>query len=294
MAVLFADVSDSTKLYEAIGDTAAFSNVREVVGMLKGIAEAFSGRVVKTIGDGVMCTFPDADGCVSAAGEMQRQIAQRPPMKNGKQLTIRVGFHYGPVIEEGEDVFGDSVNIAARMSSLALAGQAVTDIDTIGAMSSSLRDSMRQINSIPVRGKAEEIEVYELMWQASADRTLIPGRPAGPTIFTSRPAAGGPRKTLFYRGREVVARDTVFLGRDGSNTIFVMDPMAARRHAKIELRGAKFVLMDQSSNGTFVTFGGNPEITLKREEVILQGSGIIAFGHSSQEAGSETVHFDCG
>ena len=73
LTVLFADVSDSTRLYESIGDTAAFGSVREVIGLLKGITDAFGGRVVKTIGDGLMCAFPAADAAASAAGEMQRQ-----------------------------------------------------------------------------------------------------------------------------------------------------------------------------------------------------------------------------
>jgi adenylate cyclase len=292
LAVLFADVSDSTRLYEAIGDTAAFGNVREVVALLKGITEAFNGRVVKTIGDGLMCTFPDADGCASAAGEMHRQVAQRPPLKNGKQLTIRVGFHYGPVIEDGNDVFGDSVNVAARMAGLALPGQAITDAETAAAMSSSLRDTMRQINAMPVKGKAEEIEVHELMWQTSVDRTVIPGRMAAPSV-PSRPSSG-PKMKVLYRGREIIARDTIFLGRDDSNTIFIMDPMASRRHAKIELRAGKFVLIDQSSNGTFVIFGANAEMHLRREEVILHGNGRIAFGHSLADSGVEMVEFDCG
>ena len=292
MAVLFADVSDSTRLYEAIGDTAAFSNVREVVGLLKDITAAFNGRVVKTIGDGLMCTFPDADGCASAAGEMHRQIAQRPPLKNGKQITIRVGFHYGPVIEDGNDVFGDSVNVAARMAGLALPGQAITDAETAAAMSSSLRDTMRQINALPVKGKAEEIEVHELMWQASVDRTVIPGRMAAPVIPSRH--STGPKMKVIYRGREIVAKDTIFLGRDDSNTIFIMDPMASRRHAKIELRAGKFVLIDQSSNGTFVIFGSNAEMHLRREEVILHGNGRIAFGHSLADSGVEMVEFDCG
>jgi adenylate cyclase len=291
MAVLFADVSDSTRLYEAIGDTAAFGNVREVIGLLKAVTEAFGGRVVKTIGDGLMCAFPSADGAASAAGEMQRQIAQRPPLKSGKTLTIRVGFHYGPVIQDGEDVFGDSVNVAARMAGLALAGQAVTDRDTVAAMSSSLRDTMRQINALPVKGKAEEIEVHELMWQASVDRTVIPGRTEPPSA-RSRPV-GGPRMKIAYRGREIIAKDTVYLGRDDSNTIFIMDPMASRRHAKIELRAGKFVLVDQSSNGTFVVIAGAPEIRLKREEMILYSSGRFAFGHGVAENPEETVVFDC-
>lgn len=292
LAVLFADVSDSTRLYEAIGDTAAFGNVREVIGLLKSVAEAYGGRVVKTIGDGLMCAFPGADEAASAAGEMQRQIAQRPPLKGGRKLTIRVGFHYGPVIQDGEDVFGDSVNIAARMAGLALDGQAVTTSETVAALSSSLRDTMRQINALPVKGKAEEVDVHELMWQASMDQTVIPGRAPGAPV--SQPGRGGPKLKLAYRGRELVARATVYLGRDGSNTIFIMDPMASRRHAKIELRGGHFVLVDQSSNGTFVVIGGAPEMQLKRQEVVLYGSGRIAFGHSTAESAVETVEFDCG
>ena len=292
MAVLFADVSDSTKLYESIGDTAAFGNVREVIGLMRGITDAYNGRVVKTIGDGLMCVFPSADGAASAAGEMQRQIAQRPPLKSGKQLTIRVGFHYGPVIQDGDDVFGDSVNVAARMAGLALSGQAITDSDTVGALSSSLRDTMRQINALPVKGKTEEIEVYELMWQASVDRTVIPGRIAAPSI-PLRPASG-PTLKLVYRGREIIARDTIFLGRDESNTIFIMDPMCSRRHAKIELRAGKFVLVDQSSNGTFIIVGDSAEHLLKREEMILFSSGRIAFGHSITDNAAEVIEFNCG
>jgi hypothetical protein len=238
-----------------------------------------------------MCVFPDADGCANAAGEMQRQLSERPPLKNGKQLTIRVGFHFGPVIQDGEDVFGDSVNVAARMAGLALAGQAITDAETVVALSTSLRDTMRQINAMPVKGKAEEIEVHELMWQASLDRTVIPGRTAAPSI-PSQPVTG-PKMKVVYRGREIIAKDTIFLGRDDSNTIFIMDPMASRRHAKIELRAGKFVLIDQSSNGTFLAFAGGEELRLRREEMILHGSGRIAFGHSLGENVLEVVEFIC-
>ncbi len=292
LAVLFADLTDSTRLYESIGVTAAFGNVREVLGLLKGISEAYGGRVVKTIGDGLMCVFPGADEAASAAGEMQRQIGERPPLAGGKSLTIRVGFHYGPVIQEGDDVFGDSVNVAARVAGLALPGQAVTTTETVAALSLSLRDLVRPINALPVKGKAEEIEVHELMWQAAADRTVIPGRAPEPAVL--KPAQSGPTIKLAYRGRDIVARDTVFLGRDASNTIFVMDPMASRRHAKIELRGGHFVLVDQSSNGTFVVIGGSPEMQLKRQELVLYSSGRIAFGHSTDDSEVDTVHFDCG
>ncbi|HLF38180.1 MAG TPA: FHA domain-containing protein, partial [Burkholderiales bacterium] len=65
------------------------------------------------------------------------------------------------------------------------------------------------------------------------------------------------------------------------------------RHAKIELRGGRFVLVDQSSNGTFVTLGNNAELKLRREEAILYGSGVISLGQSAAAAGDEVVEFHC-
>jgi adenylate cyclase len=290
MAVLFADVSDSTRMYESLGDTEAFGNVRQVIGLLKTITEAFDGRVVKTIGDGLMCAFPGADSAAKAAIEMQQRIAQRPPLQSGKMLTIRVGFHYGPVIQEGEDVFGDSVNVAARMSELALAGQALTDAQTVGALSAQLRECTRQINALPVKGKAEEVEVHELLWQISADRTVILDRTAPPFSVPS----AAPSIKLTHLGKELTFKETVYFGRDAAvNHVVFMDPMASRRHAKLELRAGKFVLVDQSSNGTFVVIGTASEIRLKREEMIIYSKGKLAFGHSTFDSGAEIVEFDC-
>ncbi len=290
MAVLFADVSDSTRLYESLGDTAAFGSVREIIGLLRGITEAFNGRVVKTIGDGLMCAFPSADGAANAAGEMQRSIALRPPLQSGKMLTIRVGFHYGPVIQDGEDVFGDSVNVAARMAGLALSGQALTDAETVAALSSQMRESTRQINAMPVKGKAEEVEVYELLWQVSSDRTVIPGRTPAPVSVPG----GGPGIKLTHRGKVLTFKENVYFGREAAgNHVVITDPMASRRHAKLELRAGKFVLVDQSSNGTFVIIGSANEMRLKREEMMLYSSGRFAFGHSTAEPGAEVVEFSC-
>ena len=288
LAVLFADVSDSTRLYESLGDTAAFGGVRGAIKLLKDVSSAFGGRVVKTIGDGLMCVFPDADSAASAAAEMQRSIAQRPPLERGKKLTIRVGFHVGPVIQDGDDVFGDCVNVAARMAALAMAGQAITTAGTVAALSTHIRETTRPIDALPVKGKAEGVEVHELMWQASSERTVIPGR----TPSAAAPRGGAQALWLTHRGeRKAVASGATF-GRDAENTFVITDPMASRRHAKIERRSDHFVLVDQSSNGTYVTIGGS-EVRLRREEVVLHSSGRIAFGHSPGDPNAETVEFDC-
>lgn len=289
-AVLFADLADSTRLYESLGDAYAFTAVREVITLLRGLTEGFGGRVVKTIGDGMMCVFPSAESAARAAGEMQTQVEQWPPLSTGKQLAIRVGFRFGPVIPDGDDVFGDSVNVAARLAGLALPGQVLTDAPTVALLDVVLQSSTRPINALPVKGKAEEIEVYEFLWQSSNDRTIIPGRIAAPI----HKRIDVPRIRITYQGRQRVFEDTVFFGREAAgNHVLVLSPLTSRRHAKIELRAGKFVLIDQSSNGTYVVIGGANEIHLKREEVLLYAGGRFAFGASTTEAGVDVIEFDC-
>ena len=75
------------------------------------------------------------------------------------------------------------------------------------------------------------------------------------------------------------------------STLGIADPKASRNHARIERRRDKFFLADQSTNGTFVTFTGEAELSLRREELMLRGSGIIVFGHSAAESSAETLEF---
>src|SRR5262249_62196537 len=82
------------------------------------------------------------------------------------------------------------------------------------------------------------------------------------------------------------------MGRDEHNDIVITDKRASRHHARIERRRDKFALVDASANGTYVTFEGEPELLLHREEVLLKGRGHISFGHS-YESPEQAVEFVC-
>lgn len=290
LAVLFVDVSDSTGLYELLGDSTAFGAVREVIELLKRTTVTAGGRVAKSIGDGLMCVFPSADAAAKAAGEMQWHVAARPPLKSGEQLAIRAGFRVGTAIQDGEDVFGDTVNIAARMAGLALSGQVLMDAGTVAALSPRLRESTRRINAMPVKGKAEPVQVHELLWQMSSDRTVIMGAATAAGVASVRE----PRITITHGGKSTVFKSTIYFGREAAgNDVVMTDAKTSRRHAKIELRAGKFVLVDQSSNGTYVVISLANEICLKREELILYANGRFAFGHGTAEPGAEIVEFNC-
>ena len=111
-AVLFADVSGSTKLYETAGNAVAHAAVESCVNLMRQKTQAAKGRVIKTIGDEVMSAFSSADDAADAAIEMQLAISELPPVGN-TTLGIRIGFNYGPVVERDGDVFGDAVNLAS-------------------------------------------------------------------------------------------------------------------------------------------------------------------------------------
>lgn len=283
--ILFADVVGSTRLYEKLGDAEAKHAIERCLKRVGRAVEATGGRVVKTIGDEVMAVLPDAAAAMKASTDMQERVTALPPV-SGIQLAIRVGFHAGAVIEEGGDYFGDTVNIAARLAALARPNQILAGGASLDGVSPLLRQATRTLEPVSVKGKRDPVPVSEVIWQADADLTMLSVPPA-PT------SAPGVRLKLVYRASVVELgpeRESALLGRDLRCDLVIADPKASRQHARIERRGDRFVLVDQSTNGTWVGFAGEPEVKLQREEIILRGSGRISFG----QAGGEIVVFDPG
>ena len=288
-AILFADVSGSTSLYEKLGDQRALAAIDTVLAELRKSIAFQSGRVIKTIGDEVMAVLPSADAAMQAACDMQGRVAAIPLVEN-TPLAIRVGFHFGPAIEEGGDFFGDAVNTAARMAGLAKGGQIITSGSTVEALSPLLREATRDLDAMTVKGKQDEIRIFEVIWQDSPDLTTMAARESA--VSTHEPTL-----TLTYGARTLalgVARQSASLGRDAANDLAIADKMASRVHARIERRRGQFFLTDQSTNGTYVTLDGDAEIMLKREQLMLRGRGVISLGHTSTEAGAEIVTFVWG
>jgi hypothetical protein len=209
------------------------------------------------------------------------------PMSDGAKRKIRVGFHAGPVIEENGDVFGDTVNTAARMAGLAKGMQIFTTRATVDMLSAALRAGTRDIAALSVKGKADEMSVCEVIWQEGGDLTMT-----ADSILV--PSSQNSTLKLRHGAKEILmdaSLTSVALGRDGGSNLVIADPKASRNHARIEKRRDKYFLADQSTNGTFVTFGNEAETSLRREEVMLRGSGFIVFGHSASESKAETVEF---
>jgi class 3 adenylate cyclase len=286
LAVLFADVSGSTRLYEELGDEEALSTIARCLTVVKEACDGYQGRLVKTIGDEAMVVFPAADHAAQAAAEIQARIAEEPAVGT-QRLALRVGFHYGPALETGGDIFGDSVNLAARLVALAKRAQVITSAETAEALSPWLRARTRELDVLTVRGKLHDIRIFELLWQDA---------PEDLTSLATRPITAPARLVLRHGAHEIEMGDTrpsVTLGRDAQNDIVIGDRMASRLHARIERRSGKFVLVDHSSNGTYVRVENEAQVQLRREEFTLRGRGDLLFGHSGADEPGDVVSFAC-
>ena len=165
LTFLFTDLRGSTELYDRVGDLAAFDIVRAHFGLLNDVVAQQGGAVVKTIGDAVMATFPSPDRAVKAALRMRDAI-------NGLRddLILKIGIHEGPclavVLNERQDYFGQTVNIAARVQGLATArsifatGQVLGDSRALQFLDSNhIRASAQQH---ALRGIADKVTVFEI------------------------------------------------------------------------------------------------------------------------------------
>jgi class 3 adenylate cyclase len=286
LAVMFADVSGSTSLYETLGDGRALQLISHCLGTMQECVERHEGQVVKTVGDELVCIFDAPDAAIQAASEMQARL-EEPEQADVPRMSVRVGIHYGPVLEQDADIFGDSVNLCARVVGLAKGGQILTTRATVAALPPHLRGACRALLEISVKGKEEKISVYEVIWNVESDLTTLAAPGALPPSLIRKLKLSYKRLEYLLDGQQ----KKLSVGRGPENELVVSARLASRNHARLYLRDGKFVLADESSNGTFVRFGQQDELMLRREETVLVGRGVISLGESTAN-GDEVIEFE--
>jgi len=258
VAILFADVVGSTQLYDKFGDTKASETVARCLDVMKDSTYQFNGTVIKTIGDEVMATFPTVDEAMGAASLMQKGLSGDLD-DDGIPVSIRIGCHFGPVVQEQNDIFGAAVHTANRMTSQAKAKQIIISGTTVEQMGPDWRAQTRQIDVATVRGRIDEVALFELLWQPEEATSMLP--------------------TIDWEADD--------------NELVVKGNLISRIHARVEKRRGKFILIDQSTNGTFLENASGEETFVRRDSTELTGEGIIGLGRVAKPGTPLAIHFIC-
>ncbi|HWT18977.1 MAG TPA: adenylate/guanylate cyclase domain-containing protein [Variovorax sp.] len=294
--VVFADLTGSSRVFEAMGNARATDTVTRLTQWIGSVCQAHGGRVVKSLGDGVFALFSNSATAMQAVIELQRYHQKRlmtwpVPLR----MALQIGVASGEVVEVEGDCFGDAVNLASRLSDLAGPGQ-IWATDAAIAQLGETGVRHRDLGLITIRGRSEMSAVHRIDWQEELTSFLT--LPAALTPLRVPDSSLGQIELAWLDVRSTFRTEElpIHLGRVSDAQFVVNDPRVSRLHARIELRHGSCVLTDLSTYGTWVRFHGNggtsQEVALRREECVLHGSGEIGLGAPLSDFTAPTIAFN--
>jgi class 3 adenylate cyclase len=175
VTILVADIAGSTQFYERYGDIAGLAMVQRCMDLVYPVIAANFGTVVKTVGDSVMARFDRPEAAACAAVEIQSQLAAANATAcQAEQIHLRIGIHSGFALISGDDIFGDVVNVAARVGAIADRDEIIVSADVrdeIGSVAGL--PAMKEFRNVELKGKSAPVSVYALLWQESGRRVRL-------------------------------------------------------------------------------------------------------------------------
>lgn len=291
IVVLIADIAESTHLYDRMGDITATSMIKKCLSLIQEIAQQQMGDVINTTGDRANCIFWDATSAVLAAKGMNEAIESYiiNDTDDGMPINLHIGIHSGPVQNEGNEIFGDTVNMVVRVTKIAKPRQILITEQVFNDLEATLKPSAQLTTTITVKGNSSPLNLYEFIWEDYDT-----------TVAIDRDKLSG-LKTVQNRCLELTVQNQTYeitchvprlkLGRQSQNDLVIRDKSVSRFHALIELKNDKFVLNDQSTNGTFVNPKEGKPYCVKQTEAYLEGTGVLWLGEDSGLDSPIAIHY---
>jgi len=286
-SVLFADISDSTRLYLKLGDAAASELVTALLDELAEEVTSEAGQVIDRIGDELMCLFAGPAAAARAAQALQLRCRDFAADRGGETpaLHLRIGLHAGEVIERDDRLFGDCVYLAKRLTDAAKADQVLLAEETLGLID-DVGAAFRFVDEVTLKGQERPIRIHELLWDSL--ETTRPSRPmANDVILSSVLVLEG-----FGRTQRLTEGKSVKIGRSPPSEVLLPSVDVSRLHASVEGIRGRFALRDFSTNGTYVRDGVvHRDRFVRRDQLFLEGDGLIGFGAPPEEGSIHTIRY---
>jgi len=246
--------------------------------------ESHSGKVLRTVGDSTLASFHSCDDALLAACAMQELHKQTP-------LSVRAGFHFGPVIPDKGDVYGNAVNIAARVASFAKTEEITATEFCIAQLSGENRGLATLLDNIRVKGISKPVGIYRITWEADAAMHTRVAQPAFDIAQVNE------HTTLVLSTENATFRlnkesANLNVGRDERCSVSVNGDRVSRKHAQFDWSAGQIQISDTSTNGTYIQRDGQAPLFVRRETVVLNGRGRIGLGCLPDEDDSHALQYN--
>lgn len=291
--VMFADVSDSARLFERLGDTEAAYAVERCLKRMERAIAGYSGRAVDISGHGLLAIFDSAEKACQAAVDMQSRVSKLPPV-SGLKLTIRIGLHVGSICDDNGTITGAAAESAGKIAGKARIDQILASSLLIGELPKHTAVLFRSLPNLGSIGEGDDnFEIAEVEWVGHDELHRKYG-----AVFDATPSqflSDVERLCVRYRGNAFLLDEKsplLTMGRDPSSKLVIVDRKASRAHGRIERRGNSYFYVDSSTNGSHITIGTQGEVLLRRREIELKGNGRISFGASALDPKADFADFE--
>ncbi len=290
-SVMFARLDGLEALAEDLGHRGAHALLGATQEALARLIEQNDGELIETIGDEQLALFGSPDAAANAALLMMAQVENARP----RCFSLAIGMQTGTVHRKpGGGIYGDTVNTAARVKALADPGRVLATADSVRDMHAETRSITRPFDRVRVKGKAVELKIFEILWRPrDLDQTTISPKLIDTGYLRN---LSSDTLTLGFCGKRLVLRDSmtpVTVGRGNHCEIQVDSPAASRNHARIDHRRGKFLLIDESTNGTHLCRADGSDTVLRREEAVLTGHGVFCLGEAARRGNPWLINYHC-
>lgn len=287
-AVLFADISGSSALYKTKGNSKAKSTIGQLILEIEKLTEQHKGRVVKTIGDEVMVSFSSCQDCIDTSIAIQESFVSSYTQHH---LMVSIGIAYGEVLVEKGDLFGETVNDAAYLTKLAKGSQILFSESMLEELSLAHKAKSREFDWIKLKGAKESTPIYRYYWQ---EDNHLHNETQFLTTDLVLEEITKQILTITYANNEIIIEPSMtpfMIGRNvASCQLAIEDTQVSREHCHISFSRGKFVLVDHSTNGSYLKPDNGLEFYLRREEFPLLESSCLSLGVPSHKSTNHLIH----
>lgn len=288
-AILLADVSGSTGLYREHGDERASHLVYECVEAMQKLATEHGGEFVRSKGDDVLCLFADANAAIAASRDIIKLGAQGA-------VSLHAGLHWGMVVYRGTELFGDAVNVAARLSGQAKDNEVLISRTVLDHATDTDASDMRSIGELTLRGINMAMEIYALLADEVEEAGDVTHLASERTLFnamqTEKTASTVVRLTWLDGVQDILDGAQIRIGRSPQCDLVISEAWVSRVHAAISVRGGIVEFQDSSSAGSTLAVGDAPAFFVRRQTIALSGRGVIELGNGTVEASATRIAFE--